>query len=112
MGYRIEKDSIGEIRVPSEHKWGAQTERSRQNFKIGQHLMPMPVVEGLIEIKRAAAIVNYQMSKLPKDKSDAIVEACDEILAGKWPNEFPLNVFQTGSGTQSNMNTNEVIAQL
>ena len=112
MGYRIEKDSIGEIRVPSEHKWGAQTERSRQNFKIGQHLMPMPVVEGLIEIKRAAAIVNYQMSKLPKDKSDAIVEACDEILAGKWPNEFPLNVFQTGSGTQSNMNTNEVIAHL
>lgn len=112
MDYRIEKDSIGEIKVPIAHKWGAQTERSRQNFKIGNHLMPLEVVYGLVEIKRAAAIVNFSFDKLSKEKSEVIVSVCDDILAGKWDEEFPLNVFQTGSGTQSNMNTNEVIAHL
>ncbi|MFW8051719.1 class II fumarate hydratase [Vagococcus fluvialis] len=112
MTYRIEKDSIGEVRVPIEKKWGAQTERSRQNFKIGHHLMPIEVVYGLVEIKRAAAIVNHEFGKLPIEKSEVIVTVCDEILSGIWDDEFPLNVFQTGSGTQSNMNTNEVIAHL
>ncbi len=112
LSYRIEKDSIGEVKVPLEHKWGAQTERSRQNFKIGNHRMPLEVVYGLVEIKRAAAIVNYNFDKLSKEKSEVIVSVCDDILAGKWDDEFPLKVFQTGSGTQSNMNANEVIAHL
>lgn len=112
MSYRIEKDSIGEVKVPLENKWGAQTERSRQNFKIGKDLMPIEVVYGLVEIKRAAAIVNHQLGKLPEEKAEVIVSVCDEILKGVWDSEFPLRVFQTGSGTQSNMNVNEVIAHL
>lgn len=112
LEYRVEKDSLGEVQVPIHQKWGAQTERSRQNFKIGHHLMPLAVVYGLVEIKRAAAIVNYRLGKLSEEKSQVIVTVCEDILAGKWDDEFPLNVYQTGSGTQSNMNTNEVIAYL
>lgn len=112
MDYRIEKDSLGEVRVPSNHKWGAQTQRSLQNFKIGRSVMPLSVMYGLVEIKRAAAVVNHDLGKLSKEKKEVIVEVSDEILSGKWDQEFPLNIYQTGSGTQSNMNSNEVIAHL
>lgn len=112
MNYRIEKDSLGEVKVPVDHKWGAQTERSRQNFQIGKSTMPLSVVYGLIEIKRAAAVVNHRLGKLSSEKKEVIVSVCDDILLGKWDEEFPLKIYQTGSGTQSNMNTNEVIAHL
>lgn len=112
MSYRIEKDSLGEVKVPTNHKWGAQTQRSIDNFKIGKDQIPISVIYGLIEIKRAAAVVNHRLGKLPEEKEVAIKSACGEILSGKWNEEFPLKVYQTGSGTQSNMNTNEVIAHL
>ncbi|MEG0254229.1 MAG: class II fumarate hydratase [Vagococcus sp.] len=112
MTYRIEKDSLGEVKVPINHKWGAQTERSRQNFQIGKSTMPLSVVYGLVEIKRAAAVINHALGKLPSEKKEVIVTVCDEILSGKWDDEFPLKIYQTGSGTQSNMNSNEVIAHL
>ncbi len=112
MSFRIEKDSLGEVKVPKNHKWGAQTQRSLENFKIGTDLIPISVVYGLVEIKRAAAVVNHELGKLPQEKSEVIILVCDEILSGKWDEEFPLKVYQTGSGTQSNMNTNEVIAHL
>ncbi|HCM88299.1 MULTISPECIES: class II fumarate hydratase [Vagococcus] len=112
MSFRIEKDSLGEVKVSMNHKWGAQTQRSLENFKIGTDIIPISVVYGLIEIKRAAAIVNHNLGKLSQEKSEMIVLVCDEILAGKWDEEFPLKVYQTGSGTQSNMNANEVIAHL
>lgn len=112
MTYRIEVDSLGEVNVPEEAMWGAQTERSRQNFKIGKSIMPLSVIYGLVEIKRAAAIVNNSLGKLDQERQSAIVLACDEILSGKWDDAFPLKVYQTGSGTQSNMNCNEVIARI
>lgn len=110
--YRIEHDSLGEVRVPADALWGAQTERSRQNFKIGQERMPMPVVRALVVLKKACAAVNGRMGKLNAETAALISQACDAILAGGYEAHFPLVVWQTGSGTQSNMNANEVIAHL
>ena len=110
--FRIEKDSLGEVKVASDKKWGAQTQRSLENFIIGDQTMPLSVIYGLVEIKRAAALVNHQLDKLSAEKCQAIVSACDEILAGQYDDQFPLKIYQTGSGTQSNMNVNEVIAHL
>jgi fumarate hydratase, class II len=111
MEFRIEKDTMGEVQVPADKYWGAQTERSRNNFKIGPSAsMPVEVIEGFAYLKKAAAFANCDLGVLPLDKRDAIAAVCDEILAGKLAAEFPLVIWQTGSGTQSNMNVNEVIA--
>jgi len=111
MNYRIEKDTMGEVRVPADKYWGAQTERSRNNFKIGAPgSMPREIVDGFAYLKKAAAYANHDLGVLPVEKRDAIAAVCDEILAGKLYDEFPLVIWQTGSGTQSNMNVNEVIA--
>ncbi len=111
MKYRIEKDTMGEIQVPADKYWGAQTERSRKNFKIGpEGTMPMEVIHGFAYLKKAAAHANCQLGVLEEPKRDLISEVCDEILTGKHNDQFPLVVWQTGSGTQSNMNCNEVIA--
>ncbi|MFD2587174.1 class II fumarate hydratase [Croceitalea marina] len=111
MSYRIEKDTMGEVKVPSDKYWGAQTERSRNNFKIGAPAsMPLEVVYGFAYLKKAAAYTNHELGVLPKDKRDLIADVCDEILEGKHDDQFPLVIWQTGSGTQSNMNVNEVIA--
>ena len=111
MSYRIEKDTMGEVKVPDEKYWGAQTERSRNNFKIGQSAsMPLEVVYGFAYLKKAAAYANCELGVLSLEKRDLISAVCDEILEGKHDDEFPLVIWQTGSGTQSNMNTNEVIA--
>ncbi|WP_217597338.1 class II fumarate hydratase [Cohnella sp. GbtcB17] len=111
MEFRIERDTMGEIQVPSTAMWGAQTERSRQHFKIGTERMPKELITAFAQLKKAAAQVNHKLGKLDADKKDAIVAAADEIVAGEWDAEFPLVVWQTGSGTQSNMNVNEVIAR-
>lgn len=111
MEYRIEKDTMGEVKVPADKYWGAQTERSRNNFKIGPSgSMPLEVVYGFAYLKKAAAYTNCELGVLPQEKRDAIAQVCDEILAGKLDDQFPLVIWQTGSGTQSNMNVNEVIA--
>ncbi len=111
MDYRIEKDTMGEVKVPADKYWGAQTERSRNNFKIGASAsMPIEIVYGFAYLKKAAAHANCDLGVLEAKKRDLISEACDEILAGKHDNQFPLVIWQTGSGTQSNMNCNEVIA--
>ena len=111
MKYRIEKDTMGEVKVPAEKYWGAQTERSRNNFKIGaSSSMPLEVIYGFAYLKKAAAHTNCKLGILSSAKRDLISNVCDEILQGKHDNQFPLVVWQTGSGTQSNMNTNEVIA--
>ena len=111
MGYRIEKDTMGEVQVPSDKYWGAQTERSRNNFKIGPAAsMPLDVVYGFAYLKKAAAYTNHELGVLPVEKRDLIAQVCDEILEGKHDDQFPLVIWQTGSGTQSNMNVNEVIA--
>lgn len=110
MDYRIEKDTIGEIRVPADKIWGAQTQRSKENFQIGEEKMPIEIIRAFATLKKAAAIANKKLGKLSPAKADAIVTTADEILAGKWDEHFPLVVWQTGSGTQSNMNVNEVIA--
>ena len=111
MKYRIEKDTMGEVKVPSDKYWGAQTERSRNNFKIGAAAsMPLEVVYGFAYLKKAAAHTNCELGVLSEDKRDLISTVCDEILDGKHDDQFPLVIWQTGSGTQSNMNTNEVIA--
>jgi len=111
MEFRIEKDTMGDVQVPAEKYWGAQTERSRNNFKIGAAAsMPLEVIYGFAYLKKAAAHANCQLGVLAKEKRDLISKVCDEILAGKHDEEFPLVIWQTGSGTQSNMNTNEVIA--
>lgn len=107
---RIEKDSLGEVAVPSDRYYGANTQRSIDNFPIGEERMPIEVVYALALIKKAAALVNADLSLLPGNKAKAIVDACDEILGGKLDEHFPLVVWQTGSGTQTNMNVNEVIA--
>ena len=112
MGYRIEKDTLGEVRVPDDHYWGAQTERSFENFRIGTETMPKEIIEAFALLKRACAEANHDFERLDDEKRNAIVETCDAILAGKYPDEFPLKVWQTGSGTQSNMNVNEVIAHI
>nr|WP_298001350.1 class II fumarate hydratase [uncultured Flavobacterium sp.] len=111
MEYRLEKDTMGEVKVPADKYWGAQTERSRNNFKIGNPAsMPIEIIEGFAYLKKAAAFTNCDLGVLSKEKRDAIATVCDEILAGKWHDQFPLVIWQTGSGTQSNMNMNEVIA--
>ncbi len=109
-GVRTEKDSFGPIEVPAERLWGAQTERSRRFFRISSERMPLAVVHALALVKRSAARVNASLGLLEAKKADAIVRAADEVLAGRHDEEFPLVVWQTGSGTQSNMNVNEVIA--
>ena len=110
MDYRIEHDTFGEIKVPSDKFWKAQTQRSKQNFPVGKEQMPIEVIYGFAHLKRAAAIANHELGKLSDDKKDAIVYATDEILKGNLDEHFPLVVWQTGSGTQSNMNVNEVIS--
>ena len=111
MDYRIEKDTIGEVKVPSNRLWGAQTERSRNNFKIGPDgSMPLELIYAFAILKKAAAITNQEKGILDKEKSQVISKVCDEILEGKLDNEFPLVIWQTGSGTQTNMNVNEVIS--
>lgn len=112
MDYRIEKDTIGEIKVPADAYWGAQTERSIENFKIARETnkMPREVIEAFAYLKKAAALTNLDAGVLSKEKADLIGKVCDEILEGKLAGQFPLVVWQTGSGTQSNMNVNEVIA--
>ena len=111
MSYRIEKDTMGEVKVPSDKLWGAQTERSRNNFKIGPAgSMPLEIVYGFAYLKKAAAYTNEELGVLSKEKRDLISQVCDEILEGKHNDQFPLVIWQTGSGTQSNMNVNEVIA--
>ena len=111
MSYRIEKDTMGEVKVPANKLWGAQTERSRNNFKIGTPAsMPLEIVYGFAYLKKAAAFTNCELGVLPIEKRDLIAQVCEEILAGKHDDQFPLVIWQTGSGTQSNMNVNEVIA--
>ena len=110
MEHRIEKDTLGEVQVPADRYWGAQTERSRQNFKIGGQRIPLEVIRAFAVLKKAAASVNTELSDLSADKADIIATVCDEIAAGKLDDHFPLVVWQTGSGTQSNMNVNEVVS--
>lgn len=110
MEYRIEHDTMGEVRVPANHYWGAQTQRSRENFPIGTETIPREVIRAFAILKKAAALANCKLGNLDQKRTDAIAAACDEILAGKLDEEFPLVVWQTGSGTQSNMNVNEVVA--
>lgn len=110
MTTRIEKDTMGEIAVPADAYWGAQTERSRQNFRIGGERLPEPLIHAMATVKKAAAMTNATLGRITDEQSQLIVQACDEILAGKLNDQFPLVVWQTGSGTQSNMNMNEVIA--
>jgi fumarate hydratase class II len=111
MNYRIEKDTMGEVKVPADKYWGAQTERSRNNFQIGPEAsMPKEIIYAFAYLKKAAAQANHELGVLDAGKKDLIGKVCDEILAGKLDGEFPLVIWQTGSGTQSNMNVNEVIA--
>jgi len=111
MKTRTEHDTMGPVEVPADKYWGAQTERSRQNFRIGpEGSMPKPIIEAFAILKKAAALANYELGVLPEEKCKLIVTVCDEILDGKLDDQFPLVIWQTGSGTQSNMNLNEVIA--
>jgi len=111
MNFRIEKDTMGEVQVPAEKYWGAQTERSRNNFKIGEEgSMPSEIIEAFAYLKKAAAYANCDLGVLPLEKRDLIAQVCDEILSVKLSDQFPLVIWQTGSGTQSNMNINEVIS--
>src|SRR3954447_8794420 len=112
MNYRLEKDTMGEVKVPEDALYGAQTQRSIDNFKIAQDInrMPKEIIRAFAYLKKAAALTNLDAGVLPQEKSDLIGQVCDEILEGKLDDQFPLVVWQTGSGTQSNMNVNEVIA--
>ena len=111
MNYRKEKDTMGEVNVPADKYWGAQTERSRENFKIGPAAsMPIEIIYGFGYLKKAAALANNELGVLSDEKTNQIKRVCDEIISGKLNDHFPLVVWQTGSGTQSNMNVNEVIA--
>ena len=110
MDYRIEHDTMGEIRVPANRCWGAQTQRSHENFPIGTEKIPQEIIHAFAVLKKAAALANCKLGNLDARRANAIAAACDEILAGKLDDEFPLVVWQTGSGTQSNMNVNEVVA--
>ena len=112
MNTRIEHDTMGEIAVPADHHWGAQTQRSLENFKIGGQRQPKEIITAFAYLKEACALANAQVGKLTETQAQAIAAACREIRAGKWDEEFPLVVWQTGSGTQTNMNVNEVIAHL
>lgn len=108
--FRTEKDTMGDVQVPANAYWGAQSERSRNNFKIGGETLPKPLIEAMAYVKKAAAITNAELERIEASQKDLIVQATDEVIAGKLAGEFPLVVWQTGSGTQSNMNMNEVIA--
>lgn len=108
--YSIEMDSLGEVRVPADKLWGAQTERSLEHFSIGSDLMPREMIDSYAIVKKAAARVNHVSGRLDADRCTLIVRACDEILAGQHRDMFPLHVWMTGSGTQFNMNVNEVIS--
>ena len=110
MDYRIEHDTMGEVRVPANRCWGAQTQRSHENFPIGTEKIPQEIIQAFAVLKKAAALANCKLGNLDARRANAIAAACDEILAGKLDDEFPLVVWQTGSGTQSNMNVNEVVA--
>lgn len=110
MTTRKEKDSLGIVEVPIDAYWAAQTQRSIQNFKIGGHRMPAEIIEAFAYLKKAAALTNQDLGVLSNEKAELIAQVCDEILAGQWADQFPLVVWQTGSGTQSNMNVNEVVA--
>ncbi len=110
METRIEKDTMGPVEVPAEKYWGAQTQRSKNNFKIGDGEMPIEIIYAFAYLKKAAALSNAELGVLDPEKAELIAQVCDEILAGTWNDQFPLVVWQTGSGTQSNMNVNEVIA--
>ena len=111
MKYRIEKDTMGEVKVPAKKYWGAQTQRSKENFKIGQEAsMPLEIIYAFAYLKKAAAHANCKLGSLSPVTRDLISAACDEIISGIHDKEFPLVIWQTGSGTQSNMNINEVIA--
>lgn len=112
MQYRVERDTMGEIRVPDAQEWGAQTQRSLENFKIGTEKMPIEVIRAFAILKKGAALANKDLGVLDADKADAIADVCDRIVAGELDGEFPLVVWQTGSGTQSNMNVNEVVARV
>ena len=111
MNYRTEKDTMGDVQVPADKFWGAQTERSRNNFKIGpESSMPHEIIEAFAYLKKAAAFTNADLGVLSNEKRDMIAKVCDEILEGKLNDQFPLVIWQTGSGTQSNMNVNEVVS--
>ncbi len=110
MEFRIERDTLGEIKVPADKLWAAQTQRSKQNFPISTEKMPKEIIRAFAILKRSTAIANMQLGTLEKEKAEAIAQAADEVLQGKWDDHFPLVVWQTGSGTQSNMNMNEVLA--
>ncbi len=110
MDYRIEKDSMGEMKVPADKYWAAQTQRSYENFRIGGEIMPREITHAFGILKKAAAMANFALGKMDEEKKNAICAACDEVISGKLYDNFPLVVWQTGSGTQSNMNANEVIA--
>ncbi|WP_309498139.1 class II fumarate hydratase [Sulfurovum sp.] len=110
MNYRVESDTMGEVKVPAEKYWGAQTQRSIHNFKIGNEKMPLEVVYGFANLKKACALVNNDLGRLDNDKTSAISKACEMVLSAELDDNFPLVVWQTGSGTQSNMNMNEVVA--
>ena len=110
MGYRIEKDTMGEVKVPAEKYWGAQTQRSKENFKIGNIKMPKEIIKAFAYLKKSAAITNNELGVLAEDKMKLISQVCDEIIEGKLDDQFPLVIYQTGSGTQSNMNVNEVVS--
>src|ERR1041385_3665230 len=110
--HRVEKDALGPVAVPAEHLWGAQTQRSVMNFPIGvdRHRWSRPVIRALGLVKKCAALANRELGELTPDKTDLLVRAAQEVIDGRWDGEFPLVVFQTGSGTQTNMNANEVIS--
>ncbi|MBS0625570.1 MAG: class II fumarate hydratase [Verrucomicrobia bacterium] len=110
MKERIEKDTMGEVRVPGDKYWGAQTQRSYENFRIGKEQMPLEVIHALALVKKAAAITNAELGQLDPEKKELICSVCDEVISGKLDSHFPLSVWQTGSGTQTNMNVNEVIS--
>ena len=110
MEYRIEKDTMGEMQVPADRYWAAQTQRSRENFPIGDEIMPREITHAFGILKKAAALANCKLGKLSEEKKNAICAACDEVISGELNGHFPLVVWQTGSGTQSNMNAYEVIA--
>ena len=110
MSFRTEHDTMGDVEVPADRYWGAQTQRSKENFKIGGDRFPREMIRALGILKKSAAVVNAELKSLDLKKSAAIISAADEVIAGKLDDHFPLVVWQTGSGTQTNMNANEVIA--
>ena len=112
QNFRFEKDSMGKIKVPLDALWGAQTQRSIKNFSIGEELIPIELIYSITLIKKAAAIANFKLGLINNVKKDLIIEACTEILDGKHDSQFPLKIWQTGSGTQTNMNINEVISNI